>query len=625
MLEIVRNEKNRNLLNGVFVKEFSYEVITESEYYVSSKKLLIDSFSFDEIFYKTGFKNESDDYFVMPCGFSSWFSKPELMPERKFRKRIFDFLTDEPKKNCVEGYFLSYLRFQKEDIEKSEYFVMASCGDDTPPVVYEIDRKNRKIDIFISSQNKTFHDGEIIAEIDFFKVEGYFEFQKSVHEIYYDERFDEINFLDDLAKPGIIDFEGECRFFSGGFCFSKDYQKVLNEKSILECAEMLSSNKNFVNQFFILNNRKRIFLLEDGWQNFTGDWRVSREAFPSGLPSLVNQIEEKGFIFGLWTAPFVCNARSSVFNEHPSWILRKKNGKPVTILSEGRTFGKKSLLYCLDLTDEEVLEYIDSVMETVINEWNVRFVWLDFLFAGFAHGCFKNVKSPYEVYLNALKLVTRRKENRNHQKVAYLGSGEIFELSYKYLPLSKTGVSVLPEWNDSFFTRNDFYSGRSVLKSLRTALSHSFWHQSVFCNDIDVIFFRNDSMLLSEDEKELIILVSYMFSGHLMTEDSPVKFCDRTDIVFVQELLRYMNLLKSENFADYQIVEDVFLFVSESKKFSGIINLMDKDFPALEIDEKYIQSWFSKSSETVIGHYLYRKNHLYFKRHTVSLFRRTVF
>lgn len=75
-----------------------------------------------------------------------------------------------------------------------------------------------------------------------------------------------------------------------------------------------------------------LFLLDDGWFGTTdprdddtaglGDWEVDRSKLPSGLEPVIDAALARRMRFGLWVEPEMVNPRSSLFREHPDWIVR---------------------------------------------------------------------------------------------------------------------------------------------------------------------------------------------------------------------------------------------------------------------------------------------------------------
>ena len=66
-----------------------------------------------------------------------------------------------------------------------------------------------------------------------------------------------------------------------------------------------------------------IFQLDDGFQTATGDWlSVDKKKFPNGLKSLAEKIHAKGYLAGIWLAPFCAQITSKVAREHPDGLIK---------------------------------------------------------------------------------------------------------------------------------------------------------------------------------------------------------------------------------------------------------------------------------------------------------------
>ena len=82
----------------------------------------------------------------------------------------------------------------------------------------------------------------------------------------------------------------------------------------------------------------KLFVLDDGWfgdayprDNDTlglGDWVANPAKFPDGIPALVDQVtgisvanSSAKLRFGLWFEPEMVNPNSTLYHEHPDWVL----------------------------------------------------------------------------------------------------------------------------------------------------------------------------------------------------------------------------------------------------------------------------------------------------------------
>ncbi len=74
-----------------------------------------------------------------------------------------------------------------------------------------------------------------------------------------------------------------------------------------------------------------LFLLDDGWFGTShprdddsaglGDWQVNEARLPGGLRPLIERAGERGIRFGLWVEPEMVNPRSTLYGDHPDWVV----------------------------------------------------------------------------------------------------------------------------------------------------------------------------------------------------------------------------------------------------------------------------------------------------------------
>lgn len=93
----------------------------------------------------------------------------------------------------------------------------------------------------------------------------------------------------------------------------------INEKLIHELADALAGTGT------------DLFIIDDGWQNESGEWQVDRNKFPNGLKPVCDYIRSKGMQVGLWFAFGNVKASSRLAKEHPEWLIHDINGKPMNI------------------------------------------------------------------------------------------------------------------------------------------------------------------------------------------------------------------------------------------------------------------------------------------------------
>lgn len=114
------------------------------------------------------------------------------------------------------------------------------------------------------------------------------------------------------------------------------------------------------------------FRLMTVWEPYAGDWlEPNGIKFPGGMKAVADEIHGAGFLAGLWLAPFVCEADSDLYQEHPVWLL-KVDGNPWKCGSNWSGF------YALDTDVPAVQNYLRLIFDRVLNQWGFDPVKLDF-------------------------------------------------------------------------------------------------------------------------------------------------------------------------------------------------------------------------------------------------------
>ncbi len=118
-----------------------------------------------------------------------------------------------------------------------------------------------------------------------------------------------------------------------------------------------------------------LFVLDDGWfgkrnddTTSLGDWTVNKNKLPNGLSGLAESIHRKGMMFGIWVEPEMISEDSNLFRAHPDWRISISNREP--------GIGRNQ--YVLDLTREDVTDYMIACISNVIEDSNADYVKWDF-------------------------------------------------------------------------------------------------------------------------------------------------------------------------------------------------------------------------------------------------------
>ncbi len=135
-----------------------------------------------------------------------------------------------------------------------------------------------------------------------------------------------------------------------------------NEKKILQIAKTAKSLGI------------ELFVLDDGWfgkrnndKSSLGDWYVNKSKLPDGIDGLAKKINALGMKFGLWVEPEMVSPDSDLYRAHPDWAISTDRFEP----SQGRN------QLILDLTREEVREYVLNTLTDVLRYGNIEYIKWD--------------------------------------------------------------------------------------------------------------------------------------------------------------------------------------------------------------------------------------------------------
>jgi alpha-galactosidase len=123
------------------------------------------------------------------------------------------------------------------------------------------------------------------------------------------------------------------------------------------------------------------FHIDEGYQYARGEYTTADATkFPNGMRPLGSEVRRLGLTLGIWTAPFEVSNRAWVYEHHKDWLVHTADGKPISIGTAGGGSGPGSdALYALDATHPEAQEYLRQTYSTLVHDWGVRFIKLDFM------------------------------------------------------------------------------------------------------------------------------------------------------------------------------------------------------------------------------------------------------
>ncbi|MDR0706945.1 MAG: alpha-galactosidase [Treponema sp.] len=518
---------------------------------------------------------QNKDVLVYPGGWQSWSAGWELAADETLPRKTLllpDLIKltnregDAPKRGELAGHFLMYLR------ASDTYLCIASRawtgGAPLPPVTFRINRKKQRVAAELFCPGKRWTPHEMMAELRVFACTSYFDLKDTLATVYRAE----VNPHLSSARGGLSGGKDPI----GGYESWYNHYTNINEALILEDLEALPATDNLIKLVFLDKDKPAVFQIDDGWERRVGQWEIDEKKFPGGLRSLAEKIEARGLTPGLWIAPFIVTKKSKIFSEKYEWVLKDKKGKPVVAGFNNLWNGR---YYCLDLSRDDALAYIEGLIDTVI-DWGFRYIKIDFLYAGFLFGDFARGGSPYEHYERACALLTKRTAAGAalNAPVAYLGCGLPLGASFRHFPLSRIGADTREEWDWNAAKLLGHVGRPSAYINLLDTIGRSFFDGVIYHNDPDVAFMRARNCKLTENEKELVALVNFLLAGQIMISDDPLRL-EPADLQLAKRMAALYAALADDEYGAVRLDRDVFRLISRSGGVTGLINLSNRPYP----------------------------------------------
>lgn len=118
--------------------------------------------------------------------------------------------------------------------------------------------------------------------------------------------------------------------------------------------------------------------IDEGYQYARGEYTTpDATRFPHGMRGLEHTICNLGLVPAIWVAPFEVTERTRVYQNHKDWLVHNARGEPIPVGEVGE--GIPDRLYVLDATNPAAQEYLRQEFRTLVREWGIRYIKLDFM------------------------------------------------------------------------------------------------------------------------------------------------------------------------------------------------------------------------------------------------------
>lgn len=315
-------------------------------------------------------------------------------------------------------------------------------------------------------------------------------------------------------------------FELSGWCSWYQYYQDISEEKILRNLESAAANSETL--------PIKLFQIDDGFQSQVGDWFTFSDRFPNGVEVLAKEIEKKGFLSGLWLAPFILHPKSLTAKNHPGWLLRTRRGR----LSRAG-FVWNSLGAALDLTVPGAMGFVKDIINTAVEDWKFRYLKLDFLYAAALRGRYNDDR------------LTRAQVLRKGMEAVRAAAGEDTFLLGCGAPLGsvlglvdgmRVSADVSESWKPEYFGISFPFKNEPHMPSVRNALNNVVirtpMHRKWWINDPDCLLVRDETGL-ADVEIRTFAAVSSLTSGSILLSDD-FSGLPKEKIEFISRLLPVM-------------------------------------------------------------------------------------
>lgn len=295
-----------------------------------------------------------------------------------------------------------------------------------------------------------------------------------------------------------------------GYTSWYNYYQNISEDIILRDLEAISKKTDKVNTFQI----------DDGYQTAVGDWlSINKTKFPNGLKPIVEKIHAKGWQAGLWLAPFGAQKGSKLACEHPDWLVKGKNGKPIMV---GANWGG---FYAIDIDNADARAYIKNVFDTVLNDWGFDLVKLDFLYATAVVPLHNKTRGQL-----AYESIDFLRECVGNKQI--LGCGVQQMPCFGKVEYMRIGADMALSWKHNFFRNLTHREDVSTPNAIHNSVYRRCLNGRAFLCDPDVFLLRRSNIKFTFEQQKVLAKFIKLFGSVLFMSDNVDEYDDEQLAVF---------------------------------------------------------------------------------------------
>lgn len=211
-----------------------------------------------------------------------------------------------------------------------------------------------------------------------------------------------------------------------------------------------------------LSKHIQYIVLDDGWQYLYGEWQPNYK-FPGGLENITKQINDRGFIPGIWTGPILVSPMSKIALRNPEILVKDEYGDPLNL---GGTL-------LIDPTTPGGIEFLRELY-TRLYQAGFRLFKVDYVSILLnAERFYDKTKGVYEVLRDLFSLIRECVTRDSH----IMGCSLPPECGPNIADSGRTGIDIHNQWSHVEWAMECF--------------TFSYWmNNKIWINDLDFLVVR---------------------------------------------------------------------------------------------------------------------------------------
>ncbi len=293
------------------------------------------------------------------------------------------------------------------------------------------------------------------------------------------------------------------------------YGSLIDEKTVLDNLAAKQSR----------NIPLDVYMVDDFWEPFYGDWYAVDEIFPHGMRFIADRIREAGMRPGIWTAPFAVSPKSAMAKQHEDMLFKTKDGKIADFFGD----------YLIDPTAPGALRWIEELYQRLHNDYGFEYFKLDKL--DFPHNlwrmqepvCYDRTVTLVEAYR---MFIAKIREAVGKDSYICICGGH-YGASIGYCDTQRCSSDTYGKWgyerNGKFVPQQEF----RLKQTLGRLHYRRLWQTNADGMEIrqqenssDPKDFGLSVGLMTNDEARLMTIVHYITGGIIMCGESLVNIGD---------------------------------------------------------------------------------------------------